>query len=144
MSDFTRWVENQLKDGYSVARMPNGGLGVRFLTQKDFVTLPNGVTVRLTDNNGYHNRRRTLQHLRAAGVAKAGVSGHSSKTRTSARPMIKDPKTSFVLSMEVLRDPNATPRERRLARAYQETVKSNEELRTLAQRLALRLRELGE
>lgn len=140
MSDFIRWVEGQLKAGYSLAHRASGGYYVVY--QGTEVRMPNGATLRITDNDGHHYRRRTLQHLVAAGAAERPVR-KTTKARTTPRPIIRDPKTAFVLSMEVLRDPQASPRERRLARAYQEVMQSNEELRLLAQRLAMRLRELG-
>jgi hypothetical protein len=93
-----------------------------------------------------HNRRRALQNLRSAGIARPARRKErkhvtSKITSTSAHPAEKSP---LILAKEILRDTRSTSRERAMARAYIVTAEQNEKIRRLAQALGARIKELEE
>lgn len=77
-----------------------------------------------------------------ATLRRAGAIKEPRKRVHERREPVRAPKNAIVIAEETLRDTNASPRERALARNYLQLFESNQRVRKLAQTLGRRLKEL--
>lgn len=135
--DLKHMIEQELKSGYKLEVMANGYTGVRDPNGNWVVESSSSRPLTLrAKHNDRHSRNRTLSILRAAGALRPQATKSTRpRSRTTTERLI--PK---VQAEEILRDPNATGRERGLAKEYirlhDEEARTRQFLRMALERLA--------
>lgn len=137
----TKDLAPRLAPGYRFVPTGGGFYGVLCPDGKE-LRHENGKPYHCADNSGYHIRRRQESILRQLGAI---PQPHLRQAKQDARP--RQPKAKVgehtnpvLLAQEILRDPRATPRERRMARAFLQAHENNLKVRGLAAQLGQRLR----
>lgn len=91
--------------------------------------------------NRYTAKQNTLAALRRAGAITEPPK-RIPVPRAAAIPTEKKVTNPILMAGDILRDPKAWPRERRIAHEYLQLLKSHEEVKDLARKLGQRLKEL--
>lgn len=146
MPELHKDVQQLLRPGYVVHPSGSGAYVIRDPSGND-VRNKVGAVYHFTDESGWRGsvyRRQVIKVLTDLGIIKPP---RKRRTNTSAdhKTAPKSPaKTGLALAQETLRDPTATPRERRLAREHIKLMENHQKVRELASKLGKRLTELNE
>lgn len=139
-------LRGHLRPGYSFTPHAEGGYHV-LNPQGELVRTPSGQPIKITDTiqASKHQQRRIYSHLRQANVLMDEKRSHSpaepnrvKRKKTPANEAIS-PKEMASL---ILSDPRATPRERKIAKAYLKIYESHVRVRALAIKFSAEIQRL--
>lgn len=106
-----------------------------------------GTPYRFTDESGRRGsvyRRQVIKTLTDLGVIEEPPKKWRTNTAADYKTVPKrQSKTGLVVAQEILKDPQATPRERGLAREFLKLQENHSKVRELAHKLGKRLQELN-
>ena len=144
-------IQEMLKPNYTVQRSGAGAfMVVHFpVVGEQGVPLRNevGALYRFTDESTWRGsvyRRQVIKTLIDLGAIEPPKKRRTNTSRDYAKTtQTATPKTGLVMAKEVLKDTNASPRERKLAREYIKLMENHQKVRDLAAKLGKRLSELN-
>lgn len=139
MTALCREVEKHLKSGYLLVKVDGTMYGVRDPAGNEITV--NGKPFRFSgrlDTN--HLRRRILSTLRDAGAVPAPQ--RKAKERHEPVKMDTEAPNAIITAKGILQDTRATPRERKMAKAYLELLDQHQKVRTLAATLGKAVRRM--
>lgn len=142
MASFVQEVRALMNPGFSLERR-SGNLYHILDAHGEYVRNESGQPIGISATGSWHYKRRALTVLREAGVIPpAHTRSHKPKP-----PATKEPRSEFnpiIQAKTILGDPQATPRERGMAKAYLRLLEDHQSYVEAAEYVRQRLRELGD